>query len=125
MQQMNNSFEEQNFDSTFDALINYFKHLPKATIKMINPKRYRLMLEVAAQLTDLLKKTLLEGEINIEINQLFNLGSISIELESLTINDPNAFSELICKADNFEIYPLTNGNVKLDITFQSVLRAIA
>jgi len=122
---MNNSFEEQNFDSTFDALINYFKNLPKATIKMINPKRYRLMLEVAAQLTDLLKKTLSEGEINIEINQLFNLGSISIELESLTINDPNAFSKLICKADNFEIYPLTNGNIKLDITFQSVLRSIA
>jgi len=122
---MNNSFEEQNFDSTFDALINYFKNLPKATIKMINPKRYRLMLEVAAQLTDFLKKTLSEGEINIEINQLFNLGSISIELESLTINDPNAFSKLICKADNFEIYPLTNGNIKLDITFQSVLRSIA
>lgn len=122
---MNNSFDEQNFDSTFDVLINYFKNLPKATIKTVNPKRYRLMLEVAAQLTDLLKKTLSEGEINIEINQLFNLGSISTELESLTINDPNTFSELIFKADSFEVYPLINGNIKLDITFQSVLRSIA
>ena len=121
---MSDYLEEENPDNILDGLINYLNDLPKATVKIINPKRYYLMLQVAAKLTCLLKKTLPTGEINIEINQLFNLGSISIELDSLTILEPSIFAELICKADNFEVYPLTNGNVKLTITFHAVLKTI-
>lgn len=122
---MENNFKEVEFDETLDALLSLLDGLPKETVKMLDSNRYRLMFEIAAELAKLLKFMMSEGEINIEIDQMFNLGSISIELESLTVDDPIAFAKLIYKADNFEIYPLTNGNIKLDITFQSVLKSIA
>ena len=64
------------------------------------------------------------GQIAIDVDQIFNLGSISVELDTLTIDKPQIFADIICKADNFEIYPLTNGRIKLDLTFQSVLKSI-
>ncbi|MEE1504181.1 MAG: hypothetical protein UGF89_08080 [Acutalibacteraceae bacterium] len=122
---MNNYFEENEYETTFDALVDYIKCLPKATVKMINPSRYKLLMRTAAQLTDLLRKTQPEGEIDIEINDLLNLGSISTELDLLTIEEPLAFADVIYTADNFEVYPLTNGKIRLDITFHSILKNLA
>lgn len=122
---MNNRFEEEKYDNVLDALINYIQHLPKSTVKLLNPERYKLMMATAAQLIELLEKSYSEGELDIDIDTTFNMGSISIELESLTISDPVAFANLIHTADNFEVYPLTNGNVRLSIAFPSVLKSIA
>lgn len=123
MEQQN--FYEQEFDSTLDALLELFKCLPESTVKIINPYRYQLMMQTTAKLTSLLRKTMSEGEVNIEINDIFNLGSISVELDILTVSEPLDFADIICKADNFEIYPLTNGNIRLDIAFQGVLKTLA
>jgi len=112
------------FESTLDGLMNFIEELPQATLKVLNLERYKTMMEVAAKVTALLQKNNPEGELTIDVNEKFNLGSISVELDCLTITSPTLFAELICKADNFEVYPLTNGNIKLDITFQSVLKSI-
>lgn len=122
---MNNLFEEEKYDNVLDALISYIQNLPKSTVKLLNLERYKLMMATAAHLTELLKKSYSEGELDIDIDTTFNMGSISIELESLTISDPVAFANLIHTADNFEVYPLTNGNVRLSIAFRSVLKSIA
>lgn len=122
---MRNCFEENEYETTFDALVDYIKCLPKATVKMINRSRYRLLMRTAAQLTDILRKTEPEGELNIEIDDVLNIGSISVELDSLTVEEPLTFSDMIYKADNFEVYPLTNGKIRLDITFHGVLKNLA
>lgn len=122
---MNNHFEEEKYDNVLDALISYIQNLPKSTVKLLNLERYKLMMATAAHLTELLKKSYSEGELDIDIDTTFNMGSISIELESLMISDPVAFANLIHTADNFEVYPLTNGNVRLSIAFHSVLKSIA
>lgn len=122
---MEKNFKENEFETTMDALMAYLKCLPKATVKMINPARYRLLMRTASQLTDILRKTEPEGELNIEIDDVLNLGSISVELDSLTVEEPLAFADMIYKADNFEVYPLTNGKIRLDITFHGVLKNLA
>jgi len=122
---MENYFEENNYETTFDALVDFINCLPKATVKMINPARYVLMMHTSSQLTKMLRKHNPEGEITMELNEMLNLGSISVELDALTIDDPLAFADMIYKADNFEVYPLTNGKIRFDITFQGVLKSIA
>ena len=112
------------FESTLDGLMNFIEELPQAKVKVLNHERYKTMMAVAAKLTSVLQKNNSEGELTIDVNEKFNLGSISVELDSLTVTSPTLFAELICKADNFEVYPLTNENIKLDITFQSVLKSI-
>lgn len=121
---MDDEFRGKEFDSTFEALVGFMNSLPKSTIKMLNVERYRQMLQTAAKLTDLLKASYMEGEINIEVDQIFNIGSINIELNSLEINNTDVFAELIREADNFEVCSLTNGNVELNIVFQSVLKPV-
>ena len=118
------NYEENNFDTVLEGLMGFMKSLPKSQVKMLNPSRYKLMLRTAAQLTDLLKKTVSDGELEIDVDPTFNLGSITVELDSLSIDEPLAFADVIYKADNFEIYPLTNGKIRLDVTFQSVLKTI-
>ena len=118
------NYEENNFDTVLEGLMGFMKSLPKSQVKMLNPSRYKLMLRTAAQLTDLLRKTVSNGELEIDVDPTFNLGSITVELDSLSVDEPLAFADVIYKADNFEIYPLTNGKIRLDVTFQSVLKTI-
>lgn len=118
------NYEENNFDTVLEGLMGFMKSLPKSQVKMLNPSRYKLMLRTAAQLTDLLRKTVSDGELKIDVDPTFNLGSITVELDSLSVDEPLAFADVIYKADNFEIYPLTNGKIRLDVTFQSVLKTI-
>ena len=112
------------FESTLDGLMNFIEELPQAKLKILNLERYKTMMEVAAKLTAILRENNPEGEITIDVNEKFNLGSISVELDSLTVTSPVIFTELICKSDNFEVYPLTNGNIRLDITFQRILKSV-
>ena len=118
------NYEENNFETVLEGLMGFMKSLPKSQVKMLNPSRYKLMLRTAAQLTDLLRKTVSDGELQIDVDPTFNLGSITVELDSLSVDEPLAFADVIYKADNFEIYPLTNGKIRLDVTFQSVLKTI-
>lgn len=118
------NYEENNFETVLEGLMGFMKSMPRSQVKMLNPSRYKLMLRTAAQLTDLLRKTVSDGELEIEVDPTFNLGSITVELDLLSIDEPLAFADVIYKADNFEIYPLTNGKIRLDVTFQSVLKTI-
>lgn len=119
-----NKQENYDYETTLDALLDYLRWLPKPAVQLLNVQRYRKMMEAAARLQKLVAETTPEGSMNIEIDQDFNLGSISIELPELSVQHPRAFSQVIHEADNFEIYPLTNGNVRLDITFQRILKPI-
>ena len=112
------------FESTLDGLMNFIEELPQATLKVLNLEKYKIMMEVATKLTAVLQENNPEGELTIDVNEKFNLGSISVELDSLTITSPVLFAELICMSDNFDVYPLTNGKVRLDITFQRILKSV-
>ena len=112
------------FESTLEGLMNFIEELPQATLKVLNLERYRMMMETAAKLTAVLQENNPEGELTIDVNEKFNLGYISAEIDCLTITSPVLFAELISKSDNFEVYPLTNGKVRLDITFQRILKSV-
>ncbi len=104
--------------------MGYMRSMPKTQVKTLNMSRYKRMLKTAAQLTDLLRKYVAEGEIEIGVDPTYNLGTITAELDSFSVDEPIEFSNIVSEADNFEIYPLNNGKIRLDITFQSVLRTI-
>ena len=121
---MNNNFEEKNYDTAFDALLDFINFLPKNTVKMIDFDRYKTVMQTAAELKDILVEAGAEGEFEIDICDTFNAGSIKAELEELTVLNTRQFAVMIGKADNFEIYPKTNGKLQLNISFQSVLKTI-
>ncbi len=121
---MYNEFEEEIYDTVFDALLDFINCLPKETVKMIDFERYTNMMQAAAELKDILTDTNSQGNFDIELLDLFNAGSIKVELDDLTVLNTVKFSSMIEKADNFEIYPRTDGKLQLNITFQSILNTI-
>ena len=118
------NYDKNDFDTTLDGLMEFLDSLPKAKLKILNPSKYILMLQTAVQLTNLLQETTRDIKLNLKLNHLFNLGAITVELNTLTIDNPRKFTEIISAADNIEVYPLTNGRIKLDLTFQSVLKTV-
>lgn len=117
-----NEQENYNYETALDALLDCIRWLPKPTVKLLNIPKYRKMMETAVALQMLLGETADEGCISIEIDQDFYLGTISVELSELSIQNPQRFSQIISNADNFEIYPLSNGKLRLDITLQNILK---
>lgn len=112
------------FDPTLDALVAFLGNLPQATVKMLNVPKYRKMLECCAALKKMLEQTHESGEINVSVDRQFNLGSVTAELDDLYVPEPERFSRLILMADNFEVYPLTNGRIRFSLAFQSVLKSV-
>ena len=119
---MNNNFEEKNYDTTFEALLDFTRDL--CLDEAIDFERYKTMMQAAVELKDVLVEADAEGEFEIELCDTFNAGSIKAELDELTVLNTKQFAVMIEKADNFEIYPKTNGKIQLNITFQSVLKTI-
>ncbi len=114
--------ENYNYETDSDALTDFMKRLPNPTVKLLNFPKYWKMIKVAYNLQKLMEESNSDGSITVEILQEFNLGAVSVELPILTVLQPQGFAAVVSKADNFEIYPLTNGNLRMDITFQSVLK---
>lgn len=112
------------FENALEGLMNFIEELPQAKLKVLNLEKYRTMMEVAAKLTAVLQEHNSKGEITIDVNETFNLGSVSVELDSLTITSPVIFAELIRLSDSFEVYPLTCGKIRLEITFQRILKSV-
>lgn len=123
---MENEFHENDyeFDPTVDALLAFLDLLPKDKVKMIDFDRCKTMMQTAAELKDILSQNHGEGQLDIDICEMFNMGSITARLSDLTVCNIPQFTEMISKADNFELYPRTDGTIQVNITFQSVLKAI-
>lgn len=111
-------------ESNFEYFIDYINSLPQSTVKIINMDNYLKMLQVLKSLQNLLQKTSSEWKITFEINDKFNLGCIYLELFELSVLIPHDFAKIIDRCDNFEIYPLNNGTIRIDIVFQNVLCSI-
>ena len=122
---MNEHFEEEYSDAVFEYLAELFQRLPKESVKLLNPHRYKQMLHAASLLTTLLQEDLSKGEISVNVDSMFNMGSIIVELEELTVCVPHLFSQIISEADNFEIYPLSDGKIRFAIVFHSVLNTLS
>ncbi len=108
-----------------EPLLNFCEQwlsLPKTMT--INPERAHLLEEVYSKLVSLLKKDGYNPDaytLAVEPSPL-ETGDVSISFicDELTIYDTKAFGEIICKFDNFEIYPLVDDKLR----FAGVIRKV-
>lgn len=119
------NWEAEEYDDCLDGLLGSLAALPQETVRLLDLSRYSQMLAAAARLTGILRESGEGEELSMDVDQLFRYGAIRTELDSLTVKDTGAFMEVIALADNFEVYPLTDGRVCLSITFQNILKTIA
>lgn len=111
-------------DELLDGLVEIIESLPEPTVRIINPHRFREMLHAMQNLRILLASNHMEGDVQYRIDEQFLLGAISVELSDLSVTTVPLLMVTIADADAVELYPLTNGQIRLDITFQGVLSAV-
>ena len=92
---------------------------------IINNKRMK-EIEVAYDiLKEIIEDYSHDAKFDFKINQ-FNNGNVTIEIETdeLVVKNISNFISVIQLASNFEVYPLTNGNIKFSIMFHDVMEVI-
>lgn len=117
--------EELEEDAELEGIMELLNQLPKSPIKVIDLARFTTMLQTAATLKQILAEHNAKGHVDIELCNQFNLGAVTARLTDLTVDNISQFIRMVSRADNFEIYPRTDGTMQLDLTFQSVLKSIA
>ena len=120
-QEVNNIKDCEKF---MDNFVEWLKSQPQPKFKILNTDKYFLIIQLAYELKRILAEAIPCGEINVTVDEDFNHGAITIELGDLTVYDTKTFAGIIALADNIEVYPLTSGKIRLDLTFQAVLKGV-
>lgn len=94
-------------------------------VKILNMQKYNTMVKSAMLLKNTIAETKDEFEVTVDVIETFNTGTVSAELDEMTLFHPQRFASIISLADNVEIFPLINGKIKLSLTYQGVLKTIA
>ena len=97
------------------------KHKESNKVKVINPQKVLVLKESYDVL-----RTILEDyydDVSVEIAEgALEVGSavIQISASAVTTFDAALLAEAVCKADNIDIYPTTDGKIRCDIMFEDV-----
>lgn len=90
---------------------------------VLNPIKIQQMQFAYGVLKYLTKGT--GAKLSYALNEPFkSMGSISVEGKNLTFTNAEWFARAAEFASNTEVYPLTNGNVKMTLTFHGLVRPI-
>lgn len=90
---------------------------------VLNPIKIQQMQFAYGVLKYLTKGT--GAKLTYALNEPFkSMGSISVEGKNLTFTNAEWFARAAEFASNTEVYPLTNGNVKMTLTFHGLVRPI-
>ena len=96
------------------------KYLKKDKIKVVNPMRRKDLIEAYDIIQNLVRN---DEETNIEIvTGKLELGDVTIRITALSITtfDMSNLIRAIEKSDSVDIYPLTDGTVRMDVQFRDV-----
>lgn len=116
--------EEINMDiKTFLQIFDEWQSKPHMFV--VNKNRMKAMENAYGQLEEIVHKYTPEANVEINMN-IINDGSafISVETSELVVHSVQDFIAVIKEADNFEIYPINNGNIIIAIMFNKVMHII-
>lgn len=74
-------------DALLDGLTEFMNLLSQTTVKIMNPIRYRTMMESVFNLKKVLADEYEEGEINIQIDEQFLLGAVSVVMGDFSVSN--------------------------------------
>lgn len=124
---MNNKYlEPEERDESADDFIDQLAKLvqeDESRTSMVNVDRMQ-QLKLAYEI---FKKTMIGENVDIsyQVNKPFpSMGNISVEADLLAISNPRMFHMIAKLANNVEIYPLTNGRVRMCFTFHGLVKPL-
>ena len=110
----------KNKKDELEPIIRQLKGMKKPKITMLCPGQCAKMYRAAA----LLERCCPEGRIELGIQPDFFLGSVRAEAEDFAEIKAMQLAEAFSLADLAEIYPLTNGRIRIELTFHHLTTVI-
>lgn len=109
----------------FDALVEYFKTFPRHETFVLNPSRMLDIRTSYALMTNAIREADCDAKITCGHGELgATYGYVEIEGKYIEIANMGCFLQVTNLATNAEVYPLTNGKVRMTFTFYDLLRPI-
>lgn len=96
----------------FEALVEWIGTIPQPSMSVIVIENYKRMRHAFCHIRKAFASAGAVIHPKVEIDALFRHGSISIESEDISGVDILHFMIALADSDNFEIYPLANGNLR-------------
>ena len=115
-------FGEASFDAFLEVLA-YEMNQPRTLI--LNPKRMRELEVAYTEISKIVLSISPDAKIECILGELGDgSASIGVEADELIVEDIKAFVSVSEKANNFEIYPLTNGHLRMAFMFRNVMNEL-
>lgn len=111
---MNYENEYEYLDALCEVIAN-----SQPQIKVLNIPRLQVILEIKKQFSQALGLPV--EEIVLTQHPLFSAVSLSSEIDELVVEKPAAFAAVLAQASNVEIYPLTNGRIRISLMFPKAM----
>lgn len=117
---------EEEIEEMLDGIVNSVGEMiavDEAKTSVLVPEKLQKMQFVHGVIKYLTKGT--NAKVTYTLHSPFkSMGSIFVEAEEIKFSDVKWFARIMRFADNIDIYPLTNGKVKMAITFHGLVRPV-
>lgn len=92
---------------------------------IVNKNRVKAINDAHNRLEKIIHEYTPKANVQINMSEL-NDGSayLSVETDELVVHNVQDFISIIKEANNFEIYPLNNGKIKITIMFNGIMEII-
>lgn len=110
----------------FDNFVEFYKEWnDKPHMFMLNPYRMKQMQAAYQLLEEIEEENNLDFKMQIHTNT-FNDGSayISVVTDDIIVTNIIKFIDVIKDANNFEVYPLVDGRMQMNIMFENLMSLI-
>jgi len=119
---------EEEQDAKIDAFMEWLSELEaeyfsEPRLRIVNPKRLRQFQYAFYKISEIIKETNPNAEIEYTLNNIADIGhaAIRIETDELSTTKPQELIEAIKFASDVEVFPLTDGNIRLILGFKGML----
>lgn len=117
--------EDEEVFEWFDTFVDWLKELPQCDASILNISRVKDMNTAYKLIAESLRAACCDAKISCGYGELGDrIGYIEIEGKLIDLANLRYFTHATNLADNTEVYPLTNGRVRMALTFYRFLLPI-
>lgn len=114
--------DESNIDELIKLIAERAQKESQRT-QIVNPYRVKEFTESYNEIKEIIKLNKYKVEY-LMYQPYTSMGAISIIGKDVNIYNTEVFSKACCRASNIDIYKLSDGNIKIDLTFHGLTKSL-
>ncbi len=118
-----NNQDETNESPLIEKLCAFLRN-NQPQMQYLDLRRYSEMLSAKTQLESILTDEGTQTNLSVRLEPQFQYGVLTTELDEWTVSTTEEWKKAIRLTDGYEVYPLTNGRIRVAFLFRRMMKAI-